>query len=196
MSYLARLEVVANGADLDRLTLCRRTQWHMVAKAPHGAEVSVGAVVSAVDSESVMLASFDATRDALAAKPTHVTFRRAPFHQGWASVETEAKAAAVVYLVLASGGGEWKPTEAPSANGSDAKSSAPPDDERETLAPSLRYGVVAYFDREHAPRERLGLLPLQGASITPSPSGAALARRPGTFAARSSAVRTASSATA
>ena len=38
----------------------------------------------------------------------------------------------------------------------------------------LAYGVVAYFDKEATPRKRLGLVPLQGASITPCPSGASI----------------------
>ena len=66
-----------------------------------------------------------------------ITFRRAPFHQGWATVDPEDEDPRVVYLVLA-------------------------------------YGVVAYFDKEATPRKRLGLVPLQGASITPCPSGASI----------------------
>lgn len=118
VQYLARLEAPSSAASLDTLALCRRTQWHMVAKAPRGSEITVGAIVSAVDGESAMLASysrtrrvpfrrrrlesprrryhrFEQTRDALAKSPKYITFRRAPFHQGWARVESEDEAGRV-----------------------------------------------------------------------------------------------------
>lgn len=118
VQYLARLEAPSSAASLDTLALCRRTQWHMVAKAPRGSEITVGAIVSAVDGESAMLASysrtrrvpfrrrrlesprrryhrFEQTRDALAKGPKYITFRRAPFHQGWARVESEDEAGRV-----------------------------------------------------------------------------------------------------
>ena len=84
----------------------------------------------------MLLDSYEETQAKLASAD-RITFRRAPFHQGWTRVDSEAMEPAVCYLVLA-------------------------------------YGVVAYFDRERAPRTRLGLMPLAGASVQPTPCGGAL----------------------
>ena len=136
VQYLARLEGSVGPGAMAGLALARRTSWTMVAKAPRGGPVTVGSVVSAIDGESVLLDSYEETQAKLASAD-RITFRRAPFHQGWTRVDSEAMEPAVCYLVLA-------------------------------------YGVVAYFDREKAPRTRLGLMPLAGASVQPTPCGGAL----------------------
>lgn len=107
MQYLARLEHTHNCKEaLKNVKVTRRNQWAIVSKVPASSVVKVGSVIAAIDGQSTLFAPFEQTQRLLH-EATHgdersVTFRWAPFHQGWVEIDSE-DGTGVYYLILAYG---------------------------------------------------------------------------------------------
>lgn len=97
--FLSRLEQTRHKRHLKKgLRVTRRNEWAIVTRVPARSKVKLGSVVSAIDGISTLRSTFETTRKLLTSC-SRVTFRRAPFYQGW----IEIRGSGVCYFVVGYG---------------------------------------------------------------------------------------------